>query len=52
MAPHKEGSQRRADARRIAGNFEWLPNLRRQLGATTDDNAALSSGVFNGKASK
>ena len=51
-APHKEGSQRRADARRIAGNFEWLPNLRRQLGATTDDNAALNSGVFNGKATK
>jgi TPR repeat protein len=51
-APHKEGSQRRADARRIAGNFEWLANLRRQLAATTDDHAALNSGVLNGKASK
>src|ERR1700730_4552869 len=50
-APHKEGSQRRAGARRIAGNFESLPNSRRQLGATTDD-TALNSGVFNGKATK
>jgi TPR repeat protein len=49
-AQHKE---QRADARRIAGNFEWLANSRRQLGATTNDNTDLNSGVFNnGKATK
>jgi TPR repeat protein len=37
-AQHKESLQQRAGARRIAGNFEWLANLRRQLGATTDNN--------------
>ena len=51
-AQHKESSQQRADVRRIAGNFEWLANLRRQLGATTDNNAALNSGEFSGKATK
>ena len=51
-AQHKESSQQRADARRIAGNFEWLANLRRQVGATTDDNAAPNSDVFNAKATK
>ncbi len=51
-AQHKESSQQRADARRIAGNFEWPANLRRQLGATTDNNAALNSGEFSGKAAK
>jgi len=39
-AQHKESLQQRAGARRIAGNFEWLANLRRQLGATTDNNTA------------
>ena len=48
----KESSQQGSDARRIAANVEWLANLRRQLGATTDDNAALNRGEFNGKAPK
>jgi TPR repeat protein len=51
-AQHKESSRQRVDVRRIAGNFEWFANLRRQLGATTDNNAALNSGEFSGKATK
>jgi TPR repeat protein len=51
-AQDKESSRQRADVRRIAGNFEWFANLRRQLGATTDNNAALNSGEFSGKATK
>jgi hypothetical protein len=51
-AQHKESSRQRVDVRRIAGNFEWFANLRRQLGAITDNNAALNSGEVSGKATK